>query len=70
MNNTKKEFPKNGLEEDCTSKFGRQFLCYVNNIKGLKKFVKRQMSKRFRRSNDKLIQDELKDGTTSKEKMD
>ena len=49
--NGKKEFPINGLEVDCTSKFGRKYYCYVKNIKGLKKFVKRQMNKRFRKRN-------------------
>ena len=49
-NNNKKEFPINGLELDCTSRFGRKYLCYVNNIKGIKKFVKSQMNRRFRRN--------------------
>lgn len=48
-NNGKKEFPINGLEEDATSTWGRKYLCYIKNIKGIKKFVKRQMNKRFRK---------------------
>ena len=48
-NNGKKEFPINGLEQDCTSKFGREYLCYVNNCKSIKKYVKKQMNRRFRR---------------------
>ena len=48
-NNNKKEFPVSGLEQDCTSKWGRKNYCFVNNIKGIKKFVKRQMNRRFRR---------------------
>ena len=47
--NGKKTFCKNGLEEDCTSSFGRKYLCYVSNIRGIKKFVKKTMNKRMRR---------------------
>ena len=50
-NNGKKEFAKSGLEVDCTSTFGKRYLCYVNNIKGIRKFVKRSMNKRFRKAN-------------------
>jgi hypothetical protein len=50
-NNNKKEFPINGLEEDCTTPWGRKYLCYVNNISGIKKYVKRLMNKRFRKYN-------------------
>lgn len=47
--NGKKAFPENGLEQDCTSRWGRKYLSYVNNISGIKKFVKKQMNKRFRK---------------------
>lgn len=46
--NGKKEFPINGLEEDCTGDW-KKYYCYVQNIKGLRKYVKRQMNKRFRK---------------------
>ena len=49
--NGKKEFPINGLEQDCTSRWGRKHYCYVNNIKGIKKYVKNQLNRRFRRKN-------------------
>ena len=48
-NNGKKEFPINGLEEDATSRFGRTYMCYITNVRGIKKFVKRKMNKRFRK---------------------
>jgi len=57
MNNGKKPFPTNGLEQDCTSRWGRKYLCYVNNIPGIKKFAKRMMNRRFRRFNKKIIND-------------
>ena len=47
--NGKKEFPINGLEEDCQSRFGRRFLCYVQNIRGIRKYVKNQMNRRMRK---------------------
>jgi len=53
-NNGKKEFPNNGLEEDCTSDFGKKYLCYVNNISGIRKYAKRLMNKRFRKFNKDL----------------
>lgn len=49
--NGKKEFPINGLEQDCTSKFGRKIYCYIKNIRGIKKYVKNQMNRRFRKKN-------------------
>lgn len=56
-NNGKKEFPINSLEEDCTSKWGRKYYCYVNNIKGLKKYVKKSMNKRFRKESKKEMKE-------------
>lgn len=53
-NNGKKEFPNNGLEEDCNSDFGKKYLCYVNNISGIRKFAKRSMNKRMRKFNKDL----------------
>ena len=49
MNNGKKEYPTIGLEMDCTSKMARQCIGYVQNTRGIKKFVKRSMNKRFRK---------------------
>ena len=51
MNNGKKEFPINGLEQDCISKKVRKSVCYVQNITGIKVFVKKAMNKRLRRYN-------------------
>jgi len=50
-NNGKKEFPVNSLEQDCTTWWGRKYLCYVSNTKGLRKYVKRALNKRFRKHN-------------------
>jgi len=49
MNNGRKEFPKSGLEMDCTSKKARKIFCYVQNVRGIKSFVKRSMNKRLRK---------------------
>ena len=49
MDNGKKEFPINGLEQDCNSKFGRKYYCYVKNIPKIKRYVKNQMNRRFRK---------------------
>jgi hypothetical protein len=57
MNNGKKEFPINGLEQDCTSKWGRKYYCYIHNIPGIKRYVKNQMNRRFRRFNKKLTRE-------------
>ena len=54
MNNSKKEFPINGLELDCISKNGRKYLC-LNNIGGIKTFAKNQLNRRFRRFNKHYI---------------
>lgn len=50
-NNGKKEFPKSGLEQDAISFCGRKYLSYINNVRGIKKFVKKQLNRRFRRNN-------------------
>ncbi|MGV6945021.1 hypothetical protein [Sphingobacterium kyonggiense] len=62
MNNGKKEFPFNGLEQDCTSKWGKKHLANVSNIRGIRSFVKRQLNKRMRKANKGI--DELSDITT------
>lgn len=49
-NNGKKEFPVNGMEEDCTSRWGKRFLCYIKNRKGIRSFAKNQMNRRFRKT--------------------
>ena len=60
MNNNKKEYPINGLEQDCNSRWGRRYLCYVTNSKGIRRFVKNQMNRRFRRHSKKITKDETK----------
>jgi ADP-dependent phosphofructokinase/glucokinase len=55
MNNDKKEYPINGLEQDCISKKNRNILAYVSNIAGIKKFAKKQLNRRFRRFNKQYI---------------
>lgn len=49
--NGKKEFPINGLEQDVTSKYWRRIYCYIRNSRGITKYVKRVMNKRFRKRN-------------------
>ena len=55
--NGKKAFPENGLEQDCTSRWGRKYLSYVNKS-GIRKFVKKRMNKRFRKHFKNLREDE------------
>jgi hypothetical protein len=57
----KKVYPINGLEEDCTSEWGRKYLCYVNNISGIRRFVKKCMHKRHRRLLKEELNKELED---------
>jgi hypothetical protein len=54
MNNGKKEFPINGLEQDATSKFGRTYYCFIANVRGIKAFVKKQLNRRFRKFNKNI----------------
>ena len=54
MNNGKKEFPINGLEQDCTSKWGRKYYCFVNNIPKIKRYVKNSMNRRFRKDDNMI----------------
>ena len=61
MNNGKKEFPISGLEEDATSKWGRKYLCYIQNNVAVKRFVKRAMNKRFRKGMRFLISEQDRD---------
>lgn len=56
--NRKKVFCKSGLEVDCTSSWGRKYLCYVKNNRGIKQFVKKTMNKRMRRF-DKILEKEI-----------
>jgi len=51
MNNDKKEYPISGLEQDCISRNSRKVVAYVSNVKGIKKFAKKQLNRRFRRFN-------------------
>ncbi len=60
-NTYKKEYPINGLEVDCISSFGRKYLCYVNNVKGIKRFAKNQLNRRFRRKEKHIINEQLED---------
>lgn len=54
LNNGKKEYPINGLEQDTTSFFGRKYLCFVKNVRGIRKYVKTQMNRRFRKFNKNI----------------
>lgn len=51
MNNHKKEYPINGLEQDCISKRARKVLCFVGNVRGIKKYAKNQLNRRMRKYN-------------------
>ena len=42
----KKEYPKNGLEQDVI--YARKWYRYITNTKGITKYVKRQLNKRHR----------------------
>lgn len=53
-NNGKKEFPINGLEEDVASTYARSAYCYTKNVRGITRFAKNQMNRRFRRFNKNL----------------
>ena len=44
---------KSGLEWDAISKWGRRFLCYLNNNSKLKSFAKNQINRRNRYQNKK-----------------
>ncbi len=52
--NGKKEYPINGLEEDCTYRY-----CYIINTKGITKFVKKAMNKRFRKRKKEELRKQL-----------
>ena len=52
MNNGKKEYPINGLEQDTT--FARNIYCFVKNVRGIKRFVKNQLNRRLRRYNKNI----------------
>lgn len=49
--NGKREFPVNGTEQDVTSKLGRRIYCFIVNGRGVTRFVKKSMNKRFRKRN-------------------
>lgn len=38
-----------GLEQDAFSRWGRQYLCYINNIPGIKAYAKTKANRRDRR---------------------
>ena len=59
MNNGKKEYPINGFEIECISKYGRKIYCYIRNGRGVTTFVKNQLNRRFRKFNKKIAKDEL-----------
>ena len=52
MNNKKKEFPVNSLENKCIYK--RDVYCFIKNSKVIVSFVKKQINRRFRKSNRKI----------------
>ena len=49
--NGKKEFPIDGYEIETTSKKGRKLYAYIQNVRGVRKYVKTKMNKRFRKRN-------------------
>ena len=51
MDNGKKEFPIDGFEVETTSKKGRKLYAYIQNVKGIRKYVKKKMNRRFRKRN-------------------
>ena len=57
MNNGKKEFPINGLEHKCT--YNRKLYCFIKNSKGIVSFAKKQINKRFRKSNRKICKQHI-----------
>lgn len=58
LNNGKKEYAKNGLEQDILSRWGRKYLCYIRNVRGIKKYVKRCLNRRFRKDKKYKYEDE------------
>ena len=56
--NLKKAFPKDSLENDCTSKASRKVVAYVSNVRGIKRFVKKRLSKRLRITSKRLAREE------------
>lgn len=52
LNNGRKEYAKNSLEQDVLSRWGRKHLCYIRNVRGIKKFAKRCMNRRFRHNKE------------------
>lgn len=52
LNNGKREYAKNGLEQDVLSHWARKYLSYLHNVKGIKKFAKRCMNRRFRHNKE------------------
>lgn len=51
MNNGRKEFPESGLEMNCTLERSRKIFCYVQNVRGIKSFVKRSINGLLRKRN-------------------
>ena len=49
MKKIKKEYPNNNLEQDVI--YARHIYCYINNNSKLVRYVKRVLSKRFRKKN-------------------
>lgn len=47
--NNKKAFPVSGLEQDAT--YARGIYCFINNIRGIKRYVKQVLNRRMRRYN-------------------
>ncbi|WP_313374317.1 hypothetical protein [Chishuiella sp.] len=54
----RKPMPINGLEHECTSKVGRKMYCYIKNVRGIRKFVKKTMNRRFRKEAKQNLLDE------------
>ena len=52
----RKEYPKNGLEQDVT--YYRKLYCYIKNNNKLVKWAKRSINKRFRKKGKEICQKE------------
>lgn len=59
-NNGRREYPKNSFEYDVLSRWGRKYLCYIHNARGIKKFIKNNLNRRFRRYAKEEIKKDFK----------
>lgn len=59
MNKGRKQKVINGLEQDVL--YGRHYFCYLDNIPGLVRWVKRKMNKRYRQELKEETKKELEE---------